>query len=110
MIPLSLLTTVSILAGLFSYCHIARKVEERDYENATQLATINELQSLNRDLAEALQAVVDERDSEIDMMRRKYRMGTPEFDIWLEGVNATWERLEVIKAPARSALAKLPRE
>lgn len=54
---------------------------------------------------EALLKVVNERESELDMMWCKYPCGMPENEAWHDGVREMWKRLEIIKQPAVATLA-----
>ena len=56
-------------------------------------------------LVEALRAVVDERDSELDMMRCDYPLPSPENVAWHEGVKSAWKRFGIVKRNAQSAVA-----
>lgn len=58
-----------------------------------------------QDLIKAAQDVIDERDSELDMMTCKYPRGTVAHEAWHDGVYEMWKHLAVIKAPLKLAIA-----
>jgi len=57
-------------------------------------------------LREALEDVVNERDTELDMMHCKYLHGTPENEAWHGGVKEAWKRFEIVQGRARAALTR----
>jgi hypothetical protein len=58
-------------------------------------------------LEQILIELIHERDTELDMMLCRYKFGTPEYEIWQEGVKETWARLDVAKRDARVKLRAL---
>lgn len=56
-------------------------------------------------LRAALEAIVNERDTELDMMNCPEAKGTPENAAWHHGVYEAWKRFEIVKQIARDALA-----
>lgn len=56
-------------------------------------------------LNEALELFLNERDTELDMMRCDYAHGTPENIAWHKGVEEAWKRFDVVKAAVRARLA-----
>ncbi len=60
-------------------------------------------------LRKALEVVIGERDTELDMMSCQYPRGSSENKAWHDGVFAVWKRLEIVKADARRALADAPK-
>lgn len=67
--------------------------------------------ALERGLVEArkaLREVLNERDTELDMMSCEYPHGTPENTAWHKGVEQAWKRFDVVKARAESALTPEP--
>lgn len=62
------------------------------------------LSEREKQLVEALEAVVNERYSELDMMSCKYPRGSAESEAWHDGVKQAWKLWDMSKQPARDAL------
>jgi hypothetical protein len=60
----------------------------------------------SKEMLSAIKQIMDERDSELDMMRCDYAFGTPEFEAWHQGVYEMWRILDIIKNYAKPALRK----
>lgn len=84
-------------------------LEDDDMENidgVRQLqATIAQQAATIERLTKALEDVVGQRYSELDMQTCNYQRGTAEAEAWHQGVFSMWWQLKLILAPAVAALA-----
>lgn len=68
---------------------------------------IAQLEAALKEAREALEAMIDERYSEFDMMSCKYKRGSTEIAAWEDGVRQVWKLWDLSKQPGVEALKKL---
>ena len=73
--------------------------------NAWNIRTDAALQASHEELVKALEAMINERYSELDMMCCEYPRGSTEAVAWEAGVRQAWKLWDLSKQPGRDALA-----
>lgn len=102
--PRAPVTDEQLADGFEAHQAMAFVTEELLYEQIKQLTE----QLGKEEGLRLLRDFVDERDSELDMMRCNYERGTPESVAWHEGVKEMWRVLDILKRPVLDYLALHP--
>lgn len=92
---------------------VAEGAKMRAVELSEQAATIadlkrhkQEMQAVADRLTKAINEMIEERYSDLDMMEWPCRSTDPEFEYFMLGVKAMWGQLKLIKAIGSAALSK----